>query len=681
MKKKTKKQQSQPSRLAPWLGRAISLALIWGGIALFAMVLFFAIDLPSIDKPKDLGRRPALTILARDGSVLIRTGQAQGTFYTLKELPKYVPQAVMAIEDRRFYHHFGLDPIGILRAGVTNLIHRDVKQGGSTITQQLAKNMFLSPEQKLKRKIQEALLAFGLEMKYSKDEILSAYLNRVYMGSGSYGIDAAARKYFNKSAKDLSLREAAMIAGLLRSPNYFSPAASPSRAADRANMVLNAMVDAGYITEKQARAAETVPPPPGRRPGSGDGVYYAADYVAAEAARLIGEINQDLIIQTTLDTGLQRAAEQSVDEESKNVSQAALVAIAPDGGVRALIGGANYHDSSFNRAFQAKRQPGSSFKPIVYLAGLEAGLTPATEIEDAPISFGSWHPGNYDGEYLGPVTLSYALAKSLNSVAIRVLDYAGTARSVDVAQRLGIQSHVGADLSLALGTHVVTPIELATAYNTIAQLGAYHTTYVIQKISDKKNKKLYEFVPFEGKQVWAQDKVAALTMMMTGVVNFGTGTAANIGRPEAGKTGTTNEYRDAWFAGFVPQLTAVVWMGNDDNAKTQKATGGSFPARLWASFMRRAVGGEPAYALAASSISYDNTPQMQSFMNEVINWNSSTTKQPPKNVLRDPNENPTPVTAQPVAAAPVPPKSEDGQGGFNDIIQQSTTDLPSPTGE
>lgn len=621
------KPDSTHSRFAPWILRAFSLLCIWGAIALVCLILFFAIDLPNIDKPRDLGRRPSLTILARDGSVLVRTGQAQGNFYTLKQLPPYVPQAVLAIEDRRFYHHFGLDPIGIARAVFTNLLHRDVMQGGSTITQQLAKNMFLSPEQKLKRKIQEAMLAIGLEMKYSKDEILAAYLNRVYMGAGSYGIDAAARRYFNKPATELSLREAATIAGLLRAPNYFSPLASPARAADRANRVIKSMVEAGYISEKQARAAETIPPPPGHKPGTGDGIYYAADYVASEAARLLGEIKQDLIIQTTLDKAMQNAAEQAVDEimpqaADKNVSQAALIAIAPDGGVRALIGGASYRDSTFNRAFQALRQPGSSFKPIVYLAGIQAGLTPATEMTDQPISFGSWHPQNYDGQYLGKVTIAQALAQSLNSIAIQILDFAGVTRAVDTAHALGITSNLDANLSLALGTSVVSPLELATAYNTIAQLGQFHTTYVIDNITTDKKQKLYQFTPFDGKQVAAREDVAALTMMMTGVVNYGTGTGANIGRPQAGKTGTTQDYRDAWFAGFVPQLTAVTWMGNDNNAKMKKVTGGSFPARLWASFMRRAIGGLPAEELPAASVSYNNAPKDQTHGNELIQWDN-----------------------------------------------------------
>jgi len=624
---KSASKKSKSSRFAPWLLRAFALLLIWGGVALAALLLFYAIDLPNIDKPKDMGRKPSLTILARDGSVLVRTGQMQGSFYTLKELPKYVPEAVMAIEDRRFYHHFGIDPIGIVRASVANLIHHDVVQGGSTITQQLAKNMFLSPEQTFKRKIQEAMLAVGLEMKYSKNEILAAYLNRVYMGAGCYGIDAAAHRYFNKSAKDLSLREAATIAGLLRAPNYFSPASSPSRAADRANMVLKAMVEAHYITPKQERVTETTPPPPGHKPGLGDGVYYAADYVAAEATRLLGEINQDLIIQTTLDANMQRAAEQAANEvmpdaAAKDVSQTALVAVLPDGGITALIGGTNYHDSPFNRAFQAQRQPGSSFKPVIYLAGLEAGLTPSTEVMDAPVSFGSWSPENFDKEYFGKVTLAFALAKSLNSVAVQILNFAGVQRAIDIARALGIQSPLDANLSLALGTSVVSPLEMATAYNTISNLGAYHTTYVIDHIQDAKNNSLYQFVPFEGKQVVPREDVAALTMMMTGVINFGTGAGANIGRPQAGKTGTSQDYRDAWFAGFVPQLTTVVWMGNDDNAKMQKVTGGSFPARLWANFMRRALGNAPALPLAASSISYDNTPRAEDFMTNGIHWNN-----------------------------------------------------------
>jgi len=626
-KKRARKQESQ-RRFAPWLLRAFALLCIWGAIAAACIILFFAIDLPSIDKPKDMGRKPSLTILARDGTVLARTGQSQGKFYTLKELPKYVPQAVMAIEDRRFYHHFGIDPLGILRAGITNLMHHDVVQGGSTITQQLAKNMFLSPTQNMKRKVQEALLAIELEMKYSKDAILAAYLNRVYMGSGAYGIDAAAHRYFNKPANELTLHEAATIAGLLRAPNYFSPISSPSRAADRANAVLHSMVEAGYITEKQEKLAEDTPPPPGHRPGTGDGVYYAADYVTAEVARLIGEIKQDLTVQTTLDKNMQGAAEQAVDAimpdaAAKNVSQTALVTLAPDGGVMALIGGKDYHDSSFNRAFQAKRQPGSSFKPIVYLAGLEAGLTPATEIMDAPISFGSWSPANFDGKYYGKVPMAFALANSLNSVAVRILDFAGVGRAVDIAHALGITSDVGANLSLALGTSEVAPIELATAYNTIAQLGQYHTTYIVDHITDTKGEKLYQFVPFEGKQVAPQDKVAALTMMMTGVVNFGTGMGANIGRPQAGKTGTTQDYHDAWFAGFIPQLTTVVWMGNDDNAKMQKVTGGSFPARLWANYMKRVTAAMPAQPLAASSVSYDDTPTIQSIGDEMIKWNSA----------------------------------------------------------
>ena len=616
MAKAPKKKQSP---LAPWLEKTLKFGVIWVGGAFLCLMLYYAIDLPNIDKPKEIGRRPSLTILDRNGGTLIRLGQTQGQFYTLKDLPPYVPEAVISIEDRRFYHHIGIDPLGILRAGFENLIHHDVVQGGSTITQQLAKNTFLSPEQNLKRKVQEAMLAIMLEMKYSKDEILAAYLNRVYMGSGTYGIDAAAHRYFNKSPSELSLREAATIAGLLRAPNYFSPIASPSRAADRANSVLKAMVEAGYITEKQQHAAETTPPPPGHRPGAGDGIYYAADYVASEVSRLLGNSKQDLIVQTTLDAQTQQAAEQAIadiqpDAQAKHATQAALVAIGPDGGVRALVGGVSYHDSSFNRVTQALRQPGSSFKPLVYLSGLQAGLTPSTVVEDAPITFGDWSPANYDDKYMGKVPLSVALAHSLNSVAIRVLQTAGVGRAVDNAKAFGIQTPMEHNLSLALGTSVLKPIELATAYNTISQLGEYHATFVVRAIANKDGDVLYQNVIDNGSQVARREDVAALTQMMEGTVQFGTGTAANIGRPQAGKTGTTQDFRDAWFAGFVPQLTAVVWMGNDDNSKTSHVTGGTLPAHVWANFMKRAVGNDPMMPLAADDITFTLLPKVEGFL-------------------------------------------------------------------
>ena len=656
--KKKSDKKTLSSHFAPWLWRAISLAFIWGGIALCALMLFYAIDLPSIDKPKDIGRKPSLTVLARDGSEIIRTGQAIGKFYTLKDLPKHVPQAVLAIEDRRFYYHFGIDPLGIARAMIMNLISRDVVQGGSTITQQLAKNMFLSSEQTFKRKVQEAMLAINLEIRFSKDEILEAYLNRVYMGSGNYGIGAAARRYFHKSASELSLREAAMIAGLLRAPNYFSPIASPARADDRTKTVLESMADAGYITEKQAKAAQLIPPTPGRRPGSDDSAYYAADYVASEAAKVLGEITTDLVVQTTLDARSQRAAELAVDEimphaNEKNVSQVALVSIGNDGGVRALIGGANYHESTYNRAFQARRQPGSSFKPIVYLAALEGGFTPATMVMDQPIEFGSWKPQNFDGEYFGEVTLAFALAKSLNAVAVHLIETTGVSNVIDVAHRLGIQSKLDANYSLALGTTAIPPIELATAYNTLAQGGQYRPTHVIQSIKDKSGRTLFTYTPPAARQVVAPQFVSALTAMMTGVTSFGTGTAANIGRPQAGKTGTSQDYRDAWFAGFVPQMATVVWMGNDNNEKMQRVTGGSFPARLWASYMNRALAGQPALPLTYSHIEFDNTPRENDFMDYIIRWNAPREAEEPKTQITPNMEaDTTPETAAAPTEAP-----------------------------
>ncbi len=602
---------------------ALWAALIIAGLTILTL-LFFAIDLPSIDKPKELGRRPALTFLAADGSVLTHTGQSQGTFYDVKDLPPYVGQAVIATEDKRFYHHWGVDPVGILRAMFRNAAGGELIQGGSTITQQLAKNAFLSPDRNLKRKIQEAMLAVWLEHKYSKDEILSAYLNRVYMGAGTYGVDAATQRYFHKDAPHLSLREAATIAGLLKAPNYFSPLNAPARAADRANVVLGLMADQHYISAKTAKQAENTPPPPARKPGNGNALYYATDYATSEAEDIIGEISQDLTIQTTIDARLERAADEAIantlnNAGDKNVSQGALVAIAPDGAIHAIIGGRNYAESQYNRATQGVRQPGSSFKPIVYLAALEAGMTPYTTVEDGPLTIGSWSPGNYDGDYEGPVTLSTALAKSLNTATIRVLQQVGVNRAINVARRLGITAPLDSNLSLALGTSVVSPLEMTTAYNTIAQLGQYQANYIVSSIKDAKGKSLYKHVPLDGPQKFDKGKVADLTRMMEGVIQYGTGTGAAIGRPAAGKTGTTQDFHDAWFMGFTADLTAGVWLGNDDNKPMKHVTGGSLPAKTWADFMKRALANVPAHDLAAHSFASGDSDG--SVAPESIEWN------------------------------------------------------------
>ena len=580
------------------------LLAIWGGVAVGCYVGYCAIDLPDIHQVTQAVRRPSVVLEASDGTVFARYGDLVGDHVALADIPAYVPQAIIAIEDRRFYHHFGIDVWGVLRAVARNVVAGHTVQGGSTLTQQLAKNLFLSPERAMKRKVQEMLLAFWLEHTYTKDQILTAYLNRVYLGSGAYGVDAAARTYFNKSARELNIREAAMIAGLLRAPSRYSPMHDPAQAMERAKVVMQAMVEEGYISEAQRRSAIASLPPPEHKPGSGgDGRYYA-DWVYEKVGPMIEDTAQDMIVKTTLDLPLERLAERHLGDSvnrqgaEKHVSEAALVTLAPDGAVRALTGGSDYHQSQFNRATQAMRQPGSAFKPIVYLAAIEEGLTPDEVLQDAPLTIGKYSPENYDGKYRGAITARQALAESINTVAVRLFERVGASKVIDTARALGVTSSLEHDAALALGASEVTPLELATVYASLAAGGKAITPYAITEIDSRSGQVLYRREDVSPPQTVDADAVATLTDMMQEVVKTGTGKAAALGaRPVAGKTGTTSDYRDAWFAGFTADYTSVVWMGNDDNTPTKRVTGGSLPAALWQAYMEDAERGLPETSL------------------------------------------------------------------------------------
>ena len=572
--------------------RAGVLAALWGFVAIGLYVGYCALDLPDIREVTQPPRRPSVILEAQDGTIFARYGDMVGEHVTLADLPPYVPQAIIAIEDRRFYHHFGIDLFGVMRAVFRDATKGQMAQGGSTLTQQLAKNLFLSPERKLKRKVQEMMLALWLEHNYTKDEILTAYLNRVYLGSGAYGIDAAAHTYFNKSAHDLNIREAAIIAGLLRAPSRYSPIHDPAAAMERGKVVLQTMVEEGYITDAQRRQAIASVPPPSHKPGSGGDGHYFADWVYDQIGPMVADTEQDMIVKTTLDLGLQRMAEHNVDAildkqgEAKNVSQAALITVSPDGAVRALLGGRDYHESQFNRATQAQRQPGSSFKPIVYLTAIEQGLSPDDVIADEPLTIGNYSPENYEGKYLGNITVRQALAESINTVAVRVLEKAGIGKTIETARDLGITSPLEHDAALALGASEVTPLELTTVYAALASGGKAITPYAIAEIDSRANQVLYRHSDATPPQAVDAAAVATLTSMMQSVVKEGTGKAAALGsRPVAGKTGTTSDYRDAWFAGFTADYTTVVWMGNDDNTPMKKITGGMLPAQLWHNYM------------------------------------------------------------------------------------------------
>uniref|UniRef100_UPI0005521D84 transglycosylase domain-containing protein n=1 Tax=Bradyrhizobium liaoningense TaxID=43992 RepID=UPI0005521D84 len=589
-------------RLVYW-GAVLSL---WGVIAVIAVVVYVGAHLPPIQSLEIPKRPPTIQIVGMDGSMLAQRGEMAGANVALKDLPPYLPKAFIAIEDRRFYSHFGIDPVGILRALVTNVLHRGVSQGGSTLTQQLAKNLFLTQERTIQRKLQEAELAIWLERKHSKDDILELYLNRVYFGSGAYGVEAAAQKYFGKSAKNVTIAEAAMLAGLVKSPSRLAPNRNPEGAEARAQIVLAAMADAKFITDAQAKASIGHPSYNVKPAGAGT-VNYVADWIGEVLDDLVGQIDESIKVETTIDPKLQSVAEAAIIDELAaksvkfNVSQGALVAMTPDGAVRAMVGGRNYSDSQYNRAVTAKRQPGSSFKPFVYLTALEQGLTPDTMRQDAPIEVKGWRPENYTHEYFGAVTLTQALAMSLNTVAIRLGLEVGPKNVVRTAHRLGISSKLEPNASIALGTSEVSVVELVGAYAPFANGGLAVAPHVVTRIRTLSGKLLYMRQPEERNQVIEPRYVGMMNAMMRETLISGTAKKAEIpGWPAAGKTGTSQDYRDAWFIGYTANLVTGVWLGNDDNSPTKKATGGGLPVEVWTRFMKAAHEGVPVANLPSA---------------------------------------------------------------------------------
>jgi penicillin-binding protein 1A len=564
-------------------------ACIWMFVATGIFVAWCAWDLPEADNIPALARRPQVTILANDGSVFLRLGQINGPTIQAADLPPYLTEAVIATEDRRFYHHFGIDPIGLGRAMIANLRAGHVVAGGSTITQQLAKNLFLSPDRTLKRKVQEALLALQIERLYSKQEILTLYLNRVYLGAGAFGISAASHTYFGKEPSDLNLIESAVIAGLLKAPSRYSPARDVDLARQRAAVVLGRMESDGYLTADQAHQARTAPIVLARQPDN-IGRYFA-DWAVDAVNGYIGGASRDIVVKTTLDVAMQKAAEARVKAMlagpavKVDASQAALVAMAPDGAVRAMVGGADWGASPFNRATQALRQPGSSFKPIVYLAGMEAGLEPDTKLLDAPVKMGNYSPHNFEAGYKGLVTVEYAFAESLNTVAVAVLQRAGIDRVIKWAQRLGITSPLKREAGLALGASEVTLLELTSAYVPFENGGTPVWPYGVSEISDENGQVLYRRLG-SGPGLSIDHKlIDEMNQLLGAVVEYGTGKAARLDQPTFGKTGTNEGFRDAWFIGYSGNLITGVWFGNDDGSPMKNVTGGTLPAQLWHQFM------------------------------------------------------------------------------------------------
>ena len=586
-----------------WLGRLGSLALvtgIWATIVVGALFAWYAYDLPDFDDLYIVERKSSVTLKAADGLVLATYGDLYGEHQALKSLPPHLPQALLATEDRRFYSHFGIDPLGLARATLANLRAGRTVQGGSTLTQQLAKNVFLNADRTVKRKVQELMLAFRLEQRFSKDQILEMYLNRVYFGAGAYGVEAAAQRYFDKPAAKLTLGESAMLVGLLKAPSKLAPTGNIKSAQSRAAQVLRNMAEAGYITPEMAEATIAKPTQLARSRLPLPNARYFADWAIEEVYQLVGRDHTDLTVYTTLDSRLQGGAERSVDtimdreSEKQDVGQAAVVALAPDGAVRAMVGGRDYLDSSFNRATQARRQPGSAFKPIVFLTALEQGIQPDDQFVDGPIEINGWKPRNYDGQYHGAMSLREAVARSINTIAVQVDEKVGRERVIETARRLGITSDLKPHPSLALGAFEVGVLELTAAYAAFVNGGYAVQPYGVLEIRDGQNRVLFRR---ENGGAYAHmiggEALGELNDLLRGVVERGTGRAAQIGRPVAGKTGTTSDYRDAWFIGYTPDLVSAVWVGNDDNSPTKKVSGSGLPAQIWKSFMSDALKGRP----------------------------------------------------------------------------------------
>jgi len=578
------------------LSNALAALILFGAVG--AGVLgFFALGLPAVDEAL-LTRRPNIKVVDSGAWEIASFGDIYGPAIDLRKLPPHVPGAVIAVEDRRFYDHAGVDPRALARAVWVNLQAGAVEQGGSTITQQVAKNLFLTPDRTLPRKIKEALLAIKLEQRFSKDEILALYLNRVYFGAGTYGLEAAAQRYFGRPAKDLTVYQAAMLAGLLKAPSRYNPVRDPDLAKTRAEVVLSTMVDTGLLTPDQGAAAlknasRTLkgvinPTVYGR---------YFADWVVGQAEGYVGTVDRDLVIHTTLDGRLQSRAEKILETHLEKsgaklkVEQGAVVVLRTDGAVRAMVGGKDYDDSQFNRATQALRQPGSAFKPFVYVAALEAGYRADDMVTDAPIKIGKWRPQNFTNTYEGPVTVERALFKSLNTAAVRLAQFVGPKAIVDTARRLGISGNLKPELSLALGSNEVTLLELAGAYAPFANGGFGVTPYAITMITDGDGKIIYKRGGGGFGRVMEPGTVATMNHMMGQVLTQGTGTAAAFGFPAAGKTGTSSDFRDAWMMGFTTEYVAGVWVGNDAGGGMKGVTGGGLPAQIWREVMTEAHAG------------------------------------------------------------------------------------------
>ena len=558
---------------------------------------------PELIRRDDLGQM--IRVRAADGRVIHAMGPSFGEWLRYEEIPPIMRDAMVAVEDRRFRSHPGVDPVGIARGLWISVRGGGRVRGVSTISQQLARNIFLTNDRSFARKVREGILALALEWRFSKDQILELYLNRVYFGGGAYGIDAASRRFFGHSANRLSIAEAAIIAGLVKAPSNYSPTADTAAARERARVVIDLMIRNGTITQRQAAASDPDDVELVRTSERQNSTRYFTDWVLPQLDMLIDETVQPIDVWTTLDLRMQAAADRAINAHTPQGAQGALVSLDRDGAVRAMVGGRDYVSSIYNRATQATRQPGSAFKLFVYLTALEAGYEPTSIVEDAPITVGGWSPRNDSGRFAGPVNLRQALAFSINTVAVRLSQDTGTRAVADMAQRLGITTRVATNPSMALGTSEVRLIDMTRAYAAISRGGVAVTPYGIRRVTTSDGTLLYQNEADETRVLVAPWVAAQMTDLLQGVVTHGTGRGADLGRPTAGKTGTTSSNKDGWFIGFSSGITTGVWMGRDDNRRLAGLAGGRAPAQAFHDYMIRAVANRPVEAFTTEVASPD----------------------------------------------------------------------------
>ncbi len=605
---KSKPKKSGQKPLWRRVAYGFAVASVWGAILGIIGLIYLAHDLPDLDNlPAPGATDRAVVVKSASGATLVRSGPVYGDWIPYGQTPKTLINAFLAIEDQHFFQHSGIDIRGLVRAVIANVKAGSVRAGGSTITQQLAKNMFLSPARTVTRKAQELLLAFWLEQKFTKQQILSLYLNRVYFGGGAYGIDAASHKFFGHSARTLSVAESAILAGLVKAPSRYAPHINPEGAWQRAHIVIGAMVRSGMMTATAASKTKSQPPNI-VQDGIGAHVRYYTDWVQSEALRIYPESRgRSIIIYSTLDPGMQRAAmlaiKRGLDGEGKKrgASEAALVSMDLDGAVRAMIGGSHYGRSQFNRAVQAKRQPGSAFKLFSYLAALEMGIKPGDIYTDQKIEIDGWSPKNYNGQYNGDMTVREAMTRSINTVAVQVAERAGRTRVAAMANRMGISTTVEPLASLPLGTEEVRLLDLTSSYSAVGNGGFAATAYGVLEITTMEGQVLYRRTAPRPIAVLAYPAVKDMTNMLGDVIAGGSGRNAQLDRPAAGKTGTSQDSRDAVFVGFTSDISTAVWVGNDDGTPMKAVTGSGMPARIWRDFMLEAHVGAPKRDLLADA--------------------------------------------------------------------------------